>query len=91
MEFEHEEERKHEQELKNLQVLEWLHDLPADPKKTILKIEDVDQSSIKYISHDNTESNWIAPYCPLPFPNPTSVPSFGESDTTERSRNRLTR
>ena len=65
MEFEHEEEQKHEQELKNLQVLEWLHDLQADTKKTILKIEDVDQSSIKYINHDNTESIWIAPDCPL--------------------------
>ena len=41
--------------------MEWLHDLPADPKETFLTIQDVDQSSIKYISNDNTERNWFAP------------------------------
>ena len=52
----------------SLRVLEWLHDLPADPKETILAIQDVDQTSIKYISHDNTESNWVAPACHLRVP-----------------------
>ena len=56
------------QELTNLRVLEWLHDLPADPKETILTIQDVDQTSIKYISHDNTGSNWVAPDDPLRVP-----------------------
>ena len=51
----------HEQELTNLRVLEWLHDLLADPKETILTIQGVDQNSIKYISHDNTKCNWVAP------------------------------
>ena len=51
----------HEDELTNLQLLEWLHDLPADPKETILTIQYVDQTSIKHISHDKTEYNWIAP------------------------------
>ena len=65
-----------EQELTNLRVLEWLQDLPADPKKTTLTIQDVDQNSIKHISHDNTddnttkpsESNWVAPDGPLRVP-----------------------
>ena len=61
VEFEPEMEQMHEQELANRRVLEWLHDLPADPKETILTIQNVDQNSIKYISHDNTESNWVAP------------------------------
>ena len=60
-EFEPEVEQMHEQELTNLRVLEWLHDLPADPKETILTIQDVDQTSVNYISHDNTEYNWISP------------------------------
>ena len=51
----------HEQEMTNLRVLEWLHDLPADPKETILTIEDVDKNSIEYIIHDKTESNWVVP------------------------------
>ena len=67
-EFEPEMEQIHEQELTILRVLEWLHDLPADPKETILTIQDVDQNSIKYISHDNTESNWVATYGPLRVP-----------------------
>ena len=65
MEFKREEEQMHEQELKTFRVLEWLYDIPADPKETIMTIQEVDQSSIKYISLDNTESNWIAPDGPL--------------------------
>ena len=65
MEFEPEAEQTHEQELTNLRVLEWLHDLPKDPKETILTIRDVDKDGIKYINHDNTESNWVAPDGPL--------------------------
>ena len=57
MEFEPEAEQTHEQELMNVRVLEWLHDLPTDPKETILTIQDVDKDSIRYVSHDNTESN----------------------------------
>ena len=49
-------------------MLEWLHDLPADPKKTILTIQEVDQNSIKHISHDNTETNWFAPDGSLDVP-----------------------
>ena len=43
-EEEEEEEQTHEQELMNLRVLQWLKDLPADPKDTILTIQDVDKS-----------------------------------------------
>ena len=68
MEFEPESEQMHEEELTNLRVLEWLHVLQADPKETILKIQDVDQNSIKYISHDNTESNSVVPEGPLHVP-----------------------
>ena len=61
VEFEPEAEQTHEQELTNLRVVEWLHDLPTDPKETILTIQYVDKDGIKYISHDNTESNLVAP------------------------------
>ena len=43
VEFEPEVDQTHEQELTNLRVLKWLHDLPADPKETILTIQDVDK------------------------------------------------
>ena len=46
-------------------MLEWLHDLTADPKATILTAQDVDKDSIKYVSHDNTEFNWVALDGPL--------------------------
>ena len=61
VEFEPAVEQTHEQELTNLRVLEWLHDLPADPKETILTIQDVDKDGINCVSHDNTESKWVAP------------------------------
>ena len=70
VEFESEMEQMHDQELTNLRKLEWLHDLPADPEVTILTIQDVDHTSIKQISHDNTESNWVAPDGPLRVPEP---------------------
>ena len=68
LEFEPEMEQMHEKELEILRVLEWLHDLPADPKETILSIEDVDHTSIKCISHDNAESNWFDQDGPLRVP-----------------------
>ena len=68
VEFEPEAEQMHEEELTHLRVLEWLQDLPADPMETILTIHDVDQCSIKNISHDNTESSWVPPDCPLRVP-----------------------
>ena len=51
-------------------MLEWLHDLTADPKETILTIQDIDQNSITNISHDNTVSNWVAPDILLRVPEP---------------------
>ena len=68
VEFEPDVEENHEQQLTNLRVFEWLHDLPADPKETILTIQDVDKKDIKYVSHDNTESNWVAPDGPPRVP-----------------------
>ena len=53
MEFEPATEQMHEHLLTNLCVLDWLHDQPAFPYETILSIQDVDQNSIEYISHDN--------------------------------------
>ena len=47
VEFEPEVEQDHEQELTNLRVLEWLHDLPADRKGIIITIQDVDEDGIK--------------------------------------------
>ena len=76
-------EQTHEQELTNLRVLEWLHDLPTDPKETILTIQDVDKDGIKYISHDNTESNWVAPDGPLRVPQSNlDLLDFGRSTGT---------
>ena len=68
VEFEQEVDQTHEQELTRLRVLEWLHDLPMDPKETILTIEDVNKDGTKYVRHDNTESNWVAPDGPLRVP-----------------------
>ena len=69
VELEPETEQMHQQEMTNLRVLEWLIDLPANPKDTILTIQGVNQNSIKYISHDNTECNWVAPDGPLRVPD----------------------
>ena len=83
VEFEPEAEKTHEQELTNLRVLEWLHDLPTDPKETILTIQDVDRDGVKYISHDNTESNWVAPDGPLRVPQSNlGLLDFGRSTGT---------
>ena len=83
VEFEPEAEQTHEQELTNLRVLEWSHDLPTDPKETILTIQDVDKDGIKYISHDNTESNWVAPDGPLRVPQSNlDLLDFGRSTGT---------
>ena len=83
VEFVPEAEQTHEQELTNLRVLEWLHDLRADPKETILTIQDVDKDGIKYVSHDNTESNWVAPDCPLRVPQSNiDLLDFGRSTWT---------
>ena len=83
VEFEPEVEQIHEQELTNLRVLEWLHDLPADPKETILTIQDVDKDGIKYVSRDNTESNWVAPDGPLRVPQSSlDLLDFGQSTGT---------
>ena len=83
MEFEPETEQMHVKELTILRVIEWLYDLPADPKETILTIQDVDQNIIKYISHDNTESNWVAPDGPLGVPDSNlDLLDFGHSTGT---------
>ena len=68
VEFEPEVDQTHEQELTNLRVLEWLHDLPTDPKEAILTIQEVDKDGIKYVNHDNAESNWVASDGPLRVP-----------------------
>ena len=83
VEFEPETEQMHYQELTNLRVLEWLYDLPAHPKETVLTIKGVDQNSIKYISHDNTESNWVAPDGTLNVPDSNlALLDFGRSTGT---------
>ena len=68
VEFEPEVEQTHEQKLTTFLVIESLHDLPAEPKEMILTIQDVDEDGIEYVSHDNTESNWVAPDGPLRVP-----------------------
>ena len=83
VEFEPEEEQTHEQELTNLRVLDWLHDLPADPKETILTIQVVNKDGIKYVSHDNTESTWVATDGPLRVPQSNlDLLGFGRSTGT---------
>ena len=83
LEFEPVVEQTHEQELTNLRELKWLHDLPTDPKETILTIQDVEKDGIKYVSHDNTESNWVAPDGPLRVPQSNlDLLDFGRSTGT---------
>ena len=83
VEFEPEAEQTHEQELTMLRVLEWLNDLPADPKETILTIQDVDKNGIKYVSHYNIESKWVAPDGPLRVPQSNlDLLDFGRSTGT---------
>ena len=80
VEFESETEQMHDQKLTSLRVLEWLHDPPADPKETISTIQEFDQNSIKYISHGNTVSNWVAPDNPLHVPESNlDLLNFGRS------------
>ena len=47
-EVEPEVEHLHENELTNLRVLEWLYNLPADTKETLLAIQEVDQRSLTW-------------------------------------------
>ena len=83
VEFEPEVEQTLEQESTNLRVLEWLHDLPADPKETILTIQNVDKDGIKHVSHENTESNLVAPDGPLRVPQSNfDLLVFGRSTGT---------
>ena len=83
VEFEPESEETHEQELTNLGMLEWLHDLPVDRKETILTIQDIDTDGIKYVIHDNTDSNWVAPDGPLLVPQSNlDLHDFGQSPGT---------
>ena len=83
VEFEPEVEQTHERELTNLRVLEWLHDMSADPKETILTIQFVGKYGIKYVSHDNTESNWVAQHGPLRVPQSNfHLLDFGQSTGT---------
>ena len=82
-EFEPEAEQTHEQELTNLRVLKWLQNLPTDRKETILTIQDVDKDGIKYVNHDNTESNWVAPDGLLRVPQSNlDLLDFGRSTGT---------
>ena len=83
VEFEPEAEQTHEQELTNLRVLEWLHDLPTDPKETILTIQDVDRDGVKYISHEISSPTGSAPECPLRVPQSNlGLLDFGRSTGT---------
>ena len=83
VEFKPEAEQTHEQELTNLRVLVWLHDLPADPKETVLTFRDVDKDGITYVSHDKTECNWVAPEGPLRVPHSNlHFLDFGQSTGT---------
>ena len=73
VEFEPEAEQTHEQELTKLRVLEWLHDLPTDPKETILTIQDVDKDGIKYISVTIPSPTGSPQMVLYVFHNPTSI------------------
>ena len=47
---------------------------------TILTIQVVDKDGTKYVSHDNIESNWVAPDGPLPVPESNSSARFWAID-----------
>ena len=60
LEFDDEQHQSYEQELTNLRVLEWLHQLTSDPKETSVTIHDVDCESMKYITNDRDNPSLAA-------------------------------
>ena len=52
VEFDDEQQESHEQDLRNLRVLEWLNEMTSDPKETSVIIQDVDRESMKYRKTD---------------------------------------
>ena len=54
-----------------------------------MTIQDVDQSNIKYISHDITEPNWVAPDGPLRVPESKGNRRAGNGGRKCFKKNRL--
>ena len=48
----------HDIELVDDRETKWIE---TKSNETVKSIQDIDQSSFKYFSHDNTESNWVRP------------------------------
>ena len=48
-------EKSHNKGKTNIRVLEYLHNLPSVPEKTVLRTQENARDSVKYISRDNTE------------------------------------
>ena len=60
VEFDDEQQQSYEQDLTNLRVLEWLHEMTSDPKETSVTIQDVDRESIKYMKTARDDPSWAA-------------------------------
>ena len=55
-----EQQQSYEQELANLRVLEWLNDVPSEPKETSVTLQDVYRESMKYIKTEREDPSWAA-------------------------------
>ena len=81
MEFEPEVEQILEQELTILGVLEWLQDVPSDPKETLLTNQFVDQPASNTSVTTALSQTGLLQMAPCAFPNPISIcsiqPAFG--------------
>ena len=60
VEFDDEQQQSHEQDLKNLRVLQWLNEMTSDPKETSVTIQDEDRESMKYIQTERDDPSWAA-------------------------------
>ena len=58
--FDEEQQQSYEQDLTNLRVIEWLHEMTSDPRETSVTIQDVDLESMKYIKTERDDSSWAA-------------------------------
>ena len=68
VEFDDEQLESYEKDLTNLRVLEWLNEMPSEPRGTSVKIQDVDRESMKYIKTEQDGPSWAAQEAQLLIP-----------------------
>ena len=76
MEFEPDMKQMHEQELTKLRELEWIHDLPADPKRRCRRFRIlISPASNKSVTIKLIRTGLLQ-MAPCAFPNPASICSI---------------